>query len=54
MVFINDNEIVDIKKAKAYDKTSIYPSVESNGNLEVNDGFCRDNNISVGNTIYRS
>ena len=54
MVFINDDKIVDIKKAKAYDKTSISPSVESNGNLEVNDGFCGDNNISVGNTIYRS
>ena len=54
MVFINDNEIVDIKKAKAYDKTSISPSVESNGNLEVNDGFCGTNNISVGNKIYRS
>jgi hypothetical protein len=54
MIFINDNKVVDIKKAEAYDKTSIYPSVESNGNLEVNDDFCVDNNISVGNTIYRS
>jgi len=54
MVFINDDEIVDIKKAKAYDKKSISPSVESNGNLEVNDGFCSDNNISIGNKVYRS
>ena len=54
MVFINGDKIVDIKKAKAYDKTSIRPSVEANSNLEVNDGFCEDNNISIGNTIYRS
>jgi len=54
MVFINGDKIVDIKKAKAYDKTSIQPSVESNGNLEVNDGFCDDNNISIGNKVYRS
>ena len=54
MVFINDDEIVEIIKAKAYDKKSISPSVESNGNLEVNDGFCSDNNISIGNKVYRS
>jgi uncharacterized membrane protein (UPF0127 family) len=54
MVFINGDEIVDIKKAFADDETTIYPSVESSGNLEVNDGFCESNNISVGNKIYRS
>jgi len=54
MIFINGDEIVDIKKALANDETSIYPSVESDGNLEVNDGFCESNNISVGNKIYRS
>jgi len=54
MIFINDDEIVEIKKAKAYDKTSIFPSVPSNGNLEVNKGFCGDNNISIGNKIYKS
>jgi uncharacterized membrane protein (UPF0127 family) len=54
MIFIDGDKIVDIKKAKAYDKTSIRPSVEANSNLEVNDGFCEDNNISIGNTIYRS
>jgi uncharacterized membrane protein (UPF0127 family) len=54
MIFINDDEIVDIKKAKSYDKTSIFSSVESNGNLEVNGGFCKNNNISIGNEIYRS
>jgi uncharacterized membrane protein (UPF0127 family) len=54
MIFINDNQIVDIKKANAQDETIIYPSVESNGNLEVNDGFCESNNISIGNKVYKS
>lgn len=54
MIFINDNQIVDIKKANAQDETTIYPSVESNGNLEVNDGFCESNNISIGNKVHKS
>ncbi len=54
MIFIDDNQIVDIKKANAQDETTIYPSVESNGNLEVNDGFCESNNISIGNKVYKS
>ena len=54
MVFINGDEIVDIQKALPHDETSIKPSVESNGNLEVNEGFCESNNISVGNKVYRS
>ena len=54
MIFINDDQIVDIKKANAQDKTTIYPSVESNGNLEVNDGFCESNNISIGDKVYKS
>jgi len=54
MIFINNNQIVDIKKANAQDETTIYPSVESNGNLEVNDGFCESNNISIGDKVYKS
>lgn len=54
MIFISDNQIVDIKKANAQDETTIYPSVESNGNLEVNDGFCESNNISIGDKVYKS
>jgi len=54
MIFINVNQIVDIKKANAQDETTIYPSVESNGNLEVNDGFCESNNISIGDKVYKS
>ena len=54
MIFIYDDQIVDIKKANAQDETTIYPSVESNGNLEVNDGFCESNNISIGDKVYKS
>ena len=54
MIFISDNQIVDIKKANAQDETTIYPSVKSNGNLEVNDGFCESNNISIGDKVYKS
>ena len=54
MIFIDDDQIVDIKKANAQDETTIYPSVESNGNLEVNDGFCESNNISIGNKVHKS
>ena len=54
MIFIDDNQIVDIKKANAQDETTIYPSVKSNGNLEVNDGFCESNNISIGDKVYKS
>ena len=54
MIFISDKQIVDIKKANAQDETTIYPSVESNGNLEVNDGFCESNNISIGDKVYKS
>ena len=54
MIFIDDNQIVDIKKANAQDETTICPSIESNGNLEVNDGFCESNNISIGDKVYKS
>lgn len=54
MIFINNNQIVDIKRAKAQDETTIYPPVESNGNLEVNDGFSKSNNISIGDKVYIS
>jgi uncharacterized membrane protein (UPF0127 family) len=54
MIFINNDKIVDIKYAKSNDDTIIYPSTESNGNLEVNSGFCEKYNVSVGNEIYKS
>jgi uncharacterized membrane protein (UPF0127 family) len=54
MVFINDDVIVDIVRALPNDETIITPSTVSNGNLEVNDGFCQSNNITIGNKIYKS
>jgi uncharacterized membrane protein (UPF0127 family) len=54
MIFINDDTIVDIVRALPNDETIITPSVASNGNLEVNDGFCQSNNIDIGNKIYKS
>ncbi len=54
MIFISGDKIVDIKKAKPNDETTINSSVEADSNLEVNDGFCKSNNITVGNQIYKS
>jgi uncharacterized membrane protein (UPF0127 family) len=54
MIFVNGNEIVDIVIAHANDETIIHPSKPSNGNIEVNKGFCENNDISVGNTFYIS
>ena len=54
MVFCKNNVIVDIKKALPNDPTIISPSEDSDWNLEVNEGFCEKNNISLGNKIYKS
>ena len=54
MIFIKDGVIVDIQKAKPYDERTIIPKEESDYNLEVNDGFTKKNNISVGNKFYKS
>ena len=51
MVFINDGKIVDIVKAKPGDE-NITSTNGSSNNLEVNDGFCNKNNISVGNNVF--
>lgn len=47
MVFINDNRIVDIIKANPGDE-NITPNKQYTHNLEVNDGFCVENGITVG------
>lgn len=47
MIFINGNQVVDIIKAKPGDE-NIYPQGEYTRNLEVNDGFCVKNGITVG------
>jgi uncharacterized membrane protein (UPF0127 family) len=54
MIFAKNGIIVDIKKALPNDPTIISPSEDSDWNLEVNEGFCEKNNISLGDKIYRS
>ena len=54
MIFVKDGTIVDIKDALPNDEKIITPSEISDGNIEVNKGFCVKNNISVGNSYYKS
>lgn len=54
MIFISNNQIVDIVKAEADSEKTIYPPKNCEMNLEVNDGFSVKNNISIGNKIYKS
>jgi hypothetical protein len=54
MIFINDNEISEIKKGRPFDRTNISPVLPADSNLEVNQGFCNNNNIQVGDKIYKS
>jgi len=54
MIFIDGDEIVEIVDAKPKDTTIIKPSLPADANLEVNKDFCQQNNISVGNKIYKS
>jgi len=54
MIFVDGNEISEIVEATPHDTTNIKPSTPATANLEVNQGFCGDNNIGVGNKIYRS
>lgn len=54
MIFVNGDTIVDIKNAYPNDISIIKPSEFSDGNIEVNEGFCENNNISIGNTFYKS
>jgi len=55
MIFIDDDdEITEIVAASPEDTNNIQPSLPATANLEVNQGFCGDNNIGVGNKIYRS
>lgn len=54
MIFVNKDTIVDIITAHPNDETIVKPSEFSDGNIEVNVGFCEDNDISIGNTFYKS
>ncbi len=50
MIFINGGQIVEIIKAQPGQK-NIVPEDSFAMNLEVKDGFCKQNNISVGNNV---
>jgi hypothetical protein len=50
MIFINGGQIVEIVKAQPGQK-NIVPANSFAMNLEVKDGYCDENNISVGNNV---
>jgi uncharacterized membrane protein (UPF0127 family) len=50
MLFINGGQIVEIVKAQPGQK-NIVPANSFAMNLEVKDGYCDENNISVGNNV---
>ncbi len=50
MIFINGGQIVEIIKAQPEQK-NIVPANSFAMNLEVKDGYCDENNISVGNNV---
>ena len=50
MLFINGGQIVEIIKAQPGQK-NIVPANSFAMNLEVKDGYCDENNISVGNNV---
>ena len=54
MVFINGDEISEILPANPNDITNISNNLPANSNLEVNQGFCENNGIQVGDKIYKS
>lgn len=53
MVFINGDEISEIIPANPNDVTNISNTLPADSNLEVNQGFCKENNISIGDKIYK-
>lgn len=53
MIFIMDDTVVSIVSAKPFDEKIINPNVDFNGNIEVNSDFCKNNNINIGDKIYK-
>ena len=53
MVFINGDEISEILPANPNDTTNISNNLPADSNLEVNQGFCENNGIEVGDKIYK-
>ena len=54
MVFISGDEISEILPANPNDVTNISNNLPADSNLEVNQGFCENNGIEVGDKIYKS
>jgi len=54
MVFINGDEISEILPANPLDTANISNNLPADSNLEVNQGFCKNNGITVGDKIYKS
>ena len=54
MVFINGDEISEILPANPNDTTNISNNLPADSNLEVNQGFCENNGITVGDKVYKS
>tara|TARA_R110002110_G_scaffold408006_1_gene629317 strand:- start:393 stop:794 length:402 start_codon:yes stop_codon:yes gene_type:complete len=54
MVFINGDEVSEIIPANPNDVTNISNNLPADSNLEVNQGFCENNGIQVGDKIYKS
>ena len=54
MVFINGDEISEILPANPNDTTNISNNLPADSNLEVNQGFCKNNGIDIGDKIYKS
>jgi len=54
MIFIDGDEISEILPANPNDTTNISNSLPADSNLEVNQGFCENKGIEVGDKIYKS
>ena len=56
MIFIDGDEISEIIPANPMDTTNISNNLPADSNLEVNQGFCENNGIGVGDKIihYKS
>ena len=54
LIFIDGDEISEILPANPNDTTNISNNLPANSNLEVNQGFCENNGIEVGDKIYKS
>lgn len=54
LIFIDGDEISEILPANPNDTTNISNNLPADSNLEVNQGFCENNGIQVGDKIYKS